>query len=438
MSGSNILRRESLGSVSVFSESDGGSYVPSNAASTSNSRESSLTPPPSPPSQLQHQSLSPTTAPTTTIRIRNPNYHHPPAHATSTAPRISIPHRPGQSMIDVMDAYEASSNPQRNTISSQNDLPADTMIPQRLMKRSTRNHSPSSSSSSALIEEEKPLSERRYTAAEKGKGRAVVSPIEIESSEESGDNQVDNTAEAGDESIQIIHVAQKRRRKGSSDEEEILDAFDRELVASEQEEIDEEHTLAGGYTCPVCFCPPSQAVMTPCGHILCAQCLHSSLLAAIGRNPNPYPDQHPHRGGGRYGARGSAGGNANRGRSTRGRVSLHGIGPAKWTKELLQQYYQHHLDLECEKQLVKQNVDQQEWNTIKELQVPKLDDIKVEEKLKGLWRLEDSWVVEGECPICRNNLPGGYGPPGTNIGGIIPLQARLSTHTNSHKRKKVI
>lgn len=46
--------------------------------------------------------------------------------------------------------------------------------------------------------------------------------------------------------------------------------------------------------------------------------------------------------------------------------------------------------------------------------------------LKGLWKVEERyWVIEGECPVCRKGLPGGYGPPGTGIGGVIPLKVRI-------------
>ncbi|WWC68861.1 uncharacterized protein I206_102797 [Kwoniella pini CBS 10737] len=437
MSRSNILRRESLGSTSIFSESDGGSYIPSHSASIANSRESSLTPPPSEP--IQHPIL-------TTIR------NHSPSLSAISPPHTSIPTRAQQSILDVMDAYEASQNPQR-VVPHNRHL---TDHSQHLINRNLRIGSPSSSGSSNP-EEDKPLSEKRYTAAEKGKGRALVTPIEVESSEESEGNTIESANHEREDSIQVINLSREKRRR-NSDDEEIIKHIVKENASDEvEDDIDEDHTLAGGYTCPVCFCPPNQAVMTPCGHILCAQCLHSSLLAAIGRNPNPYPDQQPHRGG-RHGSRGSA--TANRGRSTRARgnnaainegvaqntefrrsahlVSLHGTGPPKWTKDLLQQFYQNHLNRQCERQLSEQNVESSEWEAFKELQVPKLDDIKVEEKLKGLWRVEDTWVVEGECPVCRNNLPGGYGPPGTGIGGIIPLQARLSKNINSHKRKKII
>jgi hypothetical protein len=37
------------------------------------------------------------------------------------------------------------------------------------------------------------------------------------------------------------------------------------------------------YTCPVCFCPPTKATLTPCGHILCGRCLFTAVKTTIRR-----------------------------------------------------------------------------------------------------------------------------------------------------------
>ena len=34
------------------------------------------------------------------------------------------------------------------------------------------------------------------------------------------------------------------------------------------------------YTCPVCYCAPKDATLTPCGHIMCGSCLFGSVRAA--------------------------------------------------------------------------------------------------------------------------------------------------------------
>lgn len=38
------------------------------------------------------------------------------------------------------------------------------------------------------------------------------------------------------------------------------------------------------YICPICFSPPKDAVLTPCGHIMCGECLFSAVRAARVRN----------------------------------------------------------------------------------------------------------------------------------------------------------
>ncbi|WRT65334.1 uncharacterized protein IL334_002277 [Kwoniella shivajii] len=372
--------------------------------SISSSRASSLTPPP-PLAPIRHRSIEP-------------------------QQRQRQQRQPSRSIIDILDeqSYE-----QQLSNGSSRSTPIDdsiTSIPNP-NSRSRQSSETSSLTSAGSEPSNQHLSDgRRYTAEEKGKGRAMITPIEIESSPE----------EEGDDSIQILNVPQKRRR-GSVD-----DSITENVVTGQGDDIDveEEDTLGGGYTCPVCFCAPSQAVMTFCGHILCAQCLHSSLLSAISRNPAPYPDAHPHRGGRFGGTRGN--GRGGRGRSTRNSsnsnsystniLSMYGPGPNSWTKELLQEFYHRYLNKTCEDQLKESDISQANWDAIKELQLPKVDDIKVEQKLKGLWRVENSWVVEGECPVCRNPIPGGYGPPGTGIGGVIPLQARLSGFKNGSKKRR--
>ncbi|KIJ05996.1 hypothetical protein PAXINDRAFT_92651 [Paxillus involutus ATCC 200175] len=38
------------------------------------------------------------------------------------------------------------------------------------------------------------------------------------------------------------------------------------------------------YTCPICFSPPTNATLTPCGHICCGQCLFAAVKSTIRRN----------------------------------------------------------------------------------------------------------------------------------------------------------
>ncbi|KAG9031482.1 hypothetical protein FS837_002976 [Tulasnella sp. UAMH 9824] len=40
---------------------------------------------------------------------------------------------------------------------------------------------------------------------------------------------------------------------------------------------------ASEYNCPICFCPPTAAVLTPCGHIMCGSCLFSAIETATQR-----------------------------------------------------------------------------------------------------------------------------------------------------------
>ncbi|KIK56202.1 hypothetical protein GYMLUDRAFT_76307 [Collybiopsis luxurians FD-317 M1] len=44
-------------------------------------------------------------------------------------------------------------------------------------------------------------------------------------------------------------------------------------------EILAEHSLST-YTCPICFCPPTNATITPCGHLACGSCLFTAIKTA--------------------------------------------------------------------------------------------------------------------------------------------------------------
>ena len=52
--------------------------------------------------------------------------------------------------------------------------------------------------------------------------------------------------------------------------------------------IDEVEALAA-YTCPICFSSPSHATITPCGHVLCGECLFTAVKTAIQRGAYTLP-----------------------------------------------------------------------------------------------------------------------------------------------------
>ncbi|EIW58017.1 uncharacterized protein TRAVEDRAFT_125996 [Trametes versicolor FP-101664 SS1] len=43
------------------------------------------------------------------------------------------------------------------------------------------------------------------------------------------------------------------------------------------------------YTCPVCFSPPTYATITPCGHVLCGDCLFTAVKTTIQRGAYTLP-----------------------------------------------------------------------------------------------------------------------------------------------------
>ncbi|EAU85088.2 hypothetical protein CC1G_08061 [Coprinopsis cinerea okayama7 len=43
------------------------------------------------------------------------------------------------------------------------------------------------------------------------------------------------------------------------------------------------------YTCPICFYPPTNATLTPCGHICCGECLFAAIKTTLKRNEHLLP-----------------------------------------------------------------------------------------------------------------------------------------------------
>jgi hypothetical protein len=41
--------------------------------------------------------------------------------------------------------------------------------------------------------------------------------------------------------------------------------------------------LLGSYSCPICFSPPTNATLTPCGHVCCGLCLFVAVKTTMQR-----------------------------------------------------------------------------------------------------------------------------------------------------------
>lgn len=52
----------------------------------------------------------------------------------------------------------------------------------------------------------------------------------------------------------------------------------------------QENTPLSSHTCPICFYPPRYAVLTPCGHILCGECLFEAVSTSQARQLGPRPE----------------------------------------------------------------------------------------------------------------------------------------------------
>ena len=55
------------------------------------------------------------------------------------------------------------------------------------------------------------------------------------------------------------------------------------LLDAEPKPKKPKEELLGGYSCPICFSPPSNATLTPCGHICCGLCLFVAVKTTMQR-----------------------------------------------------------------------------------------------------------------------------------------------------------
>lgn len=122
---------------------------------------------------------------------------------------------------------------------------------------------------------------------------------------------------------------------------------------------------------------------------MCYGCLHQSLIAAIGRQPNPYPRNMPARRG--KGRRRSA--------FVSLRVGGRYIPPAKWTRETIEEAWSASQDDRYRRQLTRDGLPAEEIEAMLELARDGRSD-SVTHPLEGLWNLGNNhWVIEGECPV---------------------------------------
>ncbi|BEJ16831.1 hypothetical protein CspHIS471_0602320 [Cutaneotrichosporon sp. HIS471] len=256
---------------------------------------------------------------------------------------------------------------------------------------SNSNRSPSPTSTSTS-------SGPRYTTREKGKGRAIPRGL-IDMSDGDDDDMVD-------ESIQFIEsrAAPPIDITDDDDEQEPPEAA-----------IDEDSAISA-FTCPICFMPPTAPALTPCGHVMCYGCLHQSMVAAMGRQPNPYPRNAPPR----------------RGRKPKRspfadlRAGGRYIPPAKWTEETIEEAWSASQDDRYRRQLIRDGLSAADIEATLKLVGDGRDD-SVKHPLEGLWDLGNNrWVIEGDCPVCRKPIPGGLGPLDYRLGRVVLLEARIA------------
>ena len=68
-----------------------------------------------------------------------------------------------------------------------------------------------------------------------------------------------------------------------SPEKETSEKGKNKLLDVEPKPRKPKEELLGSYSCPICFSPPSNATLTPCGHICCGLCLFVAVKTTMQR-----------------------------------------------------------------------------------------------------------------------------------------------------------
>ncbi|KAK7442501.1 hypothetical protein VKT23_016099 [Stygiomarasmius scandens] len=147
--------------------------------------------------------------------------------------------------------------------------------------------SPSSSSAPAAVAPEPDPLPSRGKAKSKGKGKAkaasnVDSDIDVEALlSPDSDSEVQLIARTTLATVADAVSNDIEPRKDANLKSKAA-ASSSSSQPKPKPELDES-TLLSSYTCPVCFSPPTNATLTPCGHICCGACLFSAVKSTIKR-----------------------------------------------------------------------------------------------------------------------------------------------------------
>ncbi|CAK9779559.1 unnamed protein product [Cutaneotrichosporon oleaginosum] len=154
--------------------------------------------------------------------------------------------------------------------------------------------------------------------------------------------------------------------------------------------------------------------LTRSGHVMCYGCLHQSMLAAIGRQNNPFPSNS------------RRGKKRNRGAFADLRAGGRYIPPDKWTKETLEEGWCASQEDRYRRQLIREGVPEEDISAL--LKYERDERVQnIQHPLEDLWNLgNDLWVIEGECPVCRKRIPGGLGPLEYRLGSVVLLETRVA------------
>jgi hypothetical protein len=92
-----------------------------------------------------------------------------------------------------------------------------------------------------------------------------------------------NTPVSSPSLAKILHITNVEPQKGSPSPIPAASAAKKPLAAQTPPKPEPEAEPLSEYTCPICFFPPTNATVTPCGHICCGSCLFTAVRTTMQR-----------------------------------------------------------------------------------------------------------------------------------------------------------
>lgn len=111
----------------------------------------------------------------------------------------------------------------------------------------------------------------------------IINETNISPGTDSSKCKIESSLVDDPEIVQVFSLppSTKGKGKGKGKSNAILPTLP--LITQTAESTNPEPEPLSEYTCPICFFPPSNATLTPCGHVFCGSCLFTTVKITLQR-----------------------------------------------------------------------------------------------------------------------------------------------------------